>query len=614
MLLSSDLRSPPSSSLSSGLVSLPDSEGADNVTSASSSSSLPPAATAAVAAAACGSSSASVNSDDQLAPGPINGAAGDADSGRIVSSEENLSRVASRSKNPRIKRRNWADEEGQDKEKDATSSHPAGDFREGFSKPLAFRPRASVKSASKDGRGGGEGGGGGGDGARESFASRRYESFRTAKDPTADLQPIRDPALLLKLQQSFTGVQLAQLQLSPKDQKMLALLLAKKEQEREAKHRRDSSYLSRCETNSRTSSSSAALRRQLSLNESRLKYQKQKHSEWQSPAANERRHGRGLRGGEFHNNSEHTANDDFDDCCSCRCSAHSDKDASECQQGNRNGYSSHENLCCSRYAASLAPSAYKNQHSKKQLQQAMERKKQVEQHLREQRQKTDKYLAQLKEKNEQEQQKATLTRQQRTNQLAEKSRLHNLHAHQKLLEAKETKNAEFKDILASHEEKKAHLTAAELKVKQLRENEKSRKESEIRRKLEKSQNRQRELEDELKRWQTELTEYRQMQENNAQTIAMARIEKKKEMITREREAKERQQKENLTRMLAKENEWRAELEAAIQSKDERSRLIQEEKMRMIQKSRDVALISRRIRDELGLNQSATDLDLLGRID
>jgi len=36
-------------------------------------------------------------------------------------------------------------------------------------------------------------------------------------------------------------------------------------------------------------------------------------------------------------------------------------------------------------------------------------------------------------------------------------------------------------------------------------------------------------------------------------------------------------------MLERENEWRAELEASIQSKDARSKLIQEEKEQMIKR-------------------------------
>lgn len=195
LLSSSRLRSPPSSSLSSGLVSLPDSEEAED--NAISSSSNSPAADS---APSCGTSV--INSDDLATVS--NGATGNLDSNEM-SSEENLNGISSSRSNPRCKRMNWAEKEA---EEDVTSSQdPPGAFQDGFSKSSAFRRSVSVKSASKDGKG---------DGARASFTSRRYESFRAAKDPTADLQPIRDPALLLKLQQSVTGLQLSQLHLSPK--------------------------------------------------------------------------------------------------------------------------------------------------------------------------------------------------------------------------------------------------------------------------------------------------------------------------------------------------------------------------------------------------------------
>lgn len=65
-------------------------------------------------------------------------------------------------------------------------------------------------------------------------------------------------------------------------------------------------------------------------------------------------------------------------------------------------------------------------------------------------------------------------------------------------------------------------------------------------------------------------------------------------------------------MQAKEDEWRSELEANIESKDARSRMIQREREAMVKRSKESALTIRRIREELRLNQSMNDLDKLSQ--
>lgn len=49
----------------------------------------------------------------------------------------------------------------------------------------------------------------------KSFSTRRFDSVRLPRDPTAELQPITDPVLLQKLRDT-TGLQSSELKLSPK--------------------------------------------------------------------------------------------------------------------------------------------------------------------------------------------------------------------------------------------------------------------------------------------------------------------------------------------------------------------------------------------------------------
>jgi hypothetical protein len=453
------------------------------------------------------------------------------------------------------------------------------------------------------------------------------------RDPTADLQPISDPFLRQRLQ----GTTNLNVKLTPKDQKMLSRLLARREQEQLMSHQRELSHRLWEEERQR-----AKVKKQTSRPiVQKLEFERAPAIDAKSsrPRVDDEFETASQAGNPLGDNGLILSGDDSlsppgDDglwqldeegqarreqqltvaerrrmTASCdlvsndqvmMSTAHPRLDRHHSEQGCHGNDDRVDSFC--------DPSHNSQKKSKKQLQVALDRKKAVEHNLQEQRQKTEKYLARIIEKQKQDTERVNAAKQDKKLNLAQKLKLRSLSASQK-----QQKNADSTHYNGddNNNADSASSTGSELKSQTFTK-EQSKAQADLQSKLEKSRLKQLEMEEELKDWQQQIILYRKMQDKQAVALATARLVEKREATIKEREEKERLQRKNKMRMQAQEDEWKATVKAAIISKDARSRMIQMEKDAAIKKSREMADVTRRMRDELRLNTSMNDLDQLSK--
>jgi hypothetical protein len=463
-----------------------------------------------------------------------------------------------------------------------------------------------------------------------SFRPRDVTGSLRLRDPTADLQPISDPFLRQRLQ----GTTNLNVKLTPKDQKMLSRLLARREQEQQMSHQRELSHRLWEEERQK-----AQVKKQMSRPVvQKLEFEKAPANDGKSPrpraddefeTASQTAHPLGDNGltlsgddslsppgddglwqldeeGQARREQQLTVAERRRMTASCdlasndqavMSSAHPRLDRHHSEQGCNGNDDSVDSSC--------DPSHSSQKKSKKQLQVALDRKKAVEHNLQEQRQKTDKYLARIIEKQKQDTERVNAAKQDKKLNLAQKLKLRSLSVSEK-----QQKNADSTHYIGN-DNNNASSTGSDLKSHTFTK-EQSKAQADLQSKLEKSRLKQLEMEEELKDWQRQIILYRKMQDKQAVALATARMVEKREAAIKEREEKERLQRKNKMKMQAQEDEWKATVKAAIISKDARSRMVQMEKDAAIKKSREMANVTRRMRDELRLNTSMNDLDQLSK--
>jgi len=156
------------------------------------------------------------------------------------------------------------------------------------------------------------------------------------------------------------------------------------------------------------------------------------------------------------------------------------------------------------------------------------------------------------------------------------------------------------------------LSLAEQKLQRKREMASRRQRDDLQRKIEQSRVRQKHAEDELAKWQEELLQFKEWQGQNAEKIAREAVLRKKEAACNDRLQKEKLQRQNMKRLLEHEENWLADVEASIMSKEARSIMLSKDKEDLIQRSRAMASNAQRMREELRSHYSMTDLDQWGQ--
>jgi hypothetical protein len=238
----------------------------------------------------------------------------------------------------------------------------------------------------------------------------------------------------------------------------------------------------------------------------------------------------------------------------------------------------------------------------------MERSAKVKKRLEDQKNKTEKYMDELRQKQELDDERINAIRLERQQQAAERAKAKSQQVHLTLEQAKEQERQTLEELRTLQDTIEANLTAAELKAKRLREDELKRLRTELQRKIERSREKQQQMDEELKQWQESIVQYMEWHEKNVRAIVDAQKAKKREAAARERENKQKLQRENLMKMHEREKEWKASVEASIQSKEARSRMLQQERETAKKQARQHALMTRQMREELRLNSSITESD------
>lgn len=207
---------------------------------------------------------------------------------------------------------------------------------------------------------------------------------------------------------------------------------------------------------------------------------------------------------------------------------------------------------------------------------------------------TSQGVDQLRLKQEQEDERLNALRHNRQLQLAQKAQANNAQIRLTLEQARQQERQALEELKLLGDMIDASLSAAELKVKQKRQQELARMRAELQRKIERSRQKQRQLEEELRRRRESLVEYMQQQDRNARSKVEAQLANKRETAAKKREHKQRLQRENLLKMQEKEREWKASVEASIEFKDARSRQIQQEREAARKQARQSALTSKHL--------------------
>lgn len=244
--------------------------------------------------------------------------------------------------------------------------------------------------------------------------------------------------------------------------------------------------------------------------------------------------------------------------------------------------------------------------------QNMEKRRTVEQRLEQQRKEMEEHARQLKLKQEQDFQRANSLRLSREQQQAMRARLANEKVQQKRELIAKQKQQSQNDLSALQESIDAKLTAAEQKVQRLREEENQRNRSELQKRLELSRQKQREMEAELEVWRQELIKFNQWQGDNAEKVAQQNKAMKSVNACKTRLEREKKQQENMKKLMTVEEKRLCEIEASIESKDSRTTALLKEKDEVVLRSRERAMATKQLRDELRAHYSMNDIDQLNR--
>ncbi|KAI0219895.1 hypothetical protein LSAT2_028596 [Lamellibrachia satsuma] len=408
--------------------------------------------------------------------------------------------------------------------------------------------------------------------------------------PMGDAKPITNPELRRQLRLTNSS----STRLRPQDQKILELMLAKREEQMMENHRRD---LAHRKWESERERSMSVSKRRSGVSADRKRDQNATTPSRQRPTSIDHRHSRTdvsktdtPRGRHLSGSSSATTT-----CMPCSC-AENNASCTRCRTPVRNQAILHKQL------------------SEEKKQRETERKKRQEERLQQQRKNKDEYRRLLQEEQQRELKRAGSAKDVRAQEQQLKTKFRNF------VTKKRQEEAISKKLIQESEEKELmkvamaeRLEQAEKKraaVRQQREREHRRNNFDLHDRLDKTKQKKEQQEMEMEVYRTELQTYLQMQEKRAEELAREAVLKKKMKVHEGSIEKTALQRRNLEKLIEQEEEWKAEVEADIAMKESRMKTLQMEKDERIAQSRDLANTSRLLREQLRCHYSMNDLDQL----
>lgn len=243
-----------------------------------------------------------------------------------------------------------------------------------------------------------------------------------------------------------------------------------------------------------------------------------------------------------------------------------------------------------------------------------ERKKRQEERLQQQKKNQDEYLRLLREEQQKELKRAESAKDVRAQEQQLKTKFRNFVTKKRQEEAiskklrQESEEKELKKVALA--ERLEQAEKKRIAIRQQREKHFHRNSYDLHDRLEKTKQKKEQLEMEMEVYRTELQTYLQMQEKRAEELAHEAVLKKKMKAQEGVIEKNALQRRNLEKLIEQEEEWKADVEADIAMKETRMRILQMEKDDRIAQSRDLANTSRLLREQLRSHYSMNDLDQL----
>lgn len=253
---------------------------------------------------------------------------------------------------------------------------------------------------------------------------------------------------------------------------------------------------------------------------------------------------------------------------------------------------------------------------KEQQIQQFERKKSVDLRLEQQRKAADDYQDLLRMRQEAELRRASSLKLSKEQEQATRMRMKNKQAKEKHEEKMTViKQRSLDDLALLRKSLDYRDNIVERHISQQRRQKETKiheQQKELEKKIEQSRKNQIEIEDEIQDWRTKLMDYHHMQEARATEAARNTVIMKSEKAQKKRMYHGKMQKENMKQIVQQEDQWRRDMEAAIHLKQLKIQNILEDRDKMIHESRNLAGVSERLRSRLKEHYSTADLDELNR--